>query len=50
MNKMKKTYIQPSMAEVKVNQPVLLSGSLQGISDNTPKEWGAREDDGDFDW
>ena len=48
MNKMKKTYIQPSMAKVKVNQPVLLSGSLQGISNETPKEWAAHDDD--FDW
>lgn len=45
---MKKIYIQPSMTEVKINQPVLLSGSTQGISDNTPKEWAAHDDD--FDW
>ena len=45
---MKKTYIQPSIEEVKLNKPVLLAGSDKGISEETPKEWGAHEDE--YDW
>lgn len=46
---MKKTYIQPSLEEVKINALALLAGSPKGVSDETPTEWGAHEDEGD-DW
>lgn len=45
---MKKTYIKPSMEEVKLHTPALLAGSLKDVSEETPSEWGAREDE--FDW
>jgi len=45
---MKKTYIQPSLEEVKLNIPNLLAGSPKSVSEETPQEWGSREDE--FDW
>ena len=45
---MKKTYIKPSMEEVKLHTPALLAGSLKDVSEEPPSEWGARE--AGFDW
>jgi len=50
-NKMKKTYINPQMEIVKVatQQMLAASGDLD-LQSGSASEWGAREDDGDFDW
>ena len=45
---MKKTYMQPSLVEIKLNALSLLAGSDKGVSDETPKEWGAHEDEFEF--
>ncbi len=48
---MKKAYINPQMEIVKVatQQMLAASGDL-GMNGGSASEWGAREDDGDFDW
>ena len=47
---MKKTYINPEMEIIKLqSQQQMLAGSAKAISDETPGEWGAHEED-DFDW
>lgn len=45
---MKKTYINPAMEIVKLKSMELLAGSVQAISDETPSEWGAHENDFEF--
>ena len=52
---MKKQYINPEIEVVKINTMQMLAGSPKDISDETPKEWGARQggfwdddDDEDF--
>ena len=50
---MKKTYINPSMEIVKIatqTQVLTMSGGQGQLSSGSASEWGAREDDGDFDW
>lgn len=48
---MKKAYINPQMEIVKVatQQMLAASGDLD-LQSGSASEWGAREDDGDFDW
>ena len=46
---MKKAYINPAMEIVKISTQQMLAGSPKGISDETPKEWGARKFDFDLD-
>ncbi len=47
---MKKTYINPEMEIIKIaSQMQMLAGSLKEVSEETPGEWGAREDGFTFD-
>ena len=39
---MKKTYIQPSLEEIKIATPALLAGSeTQPLNSGNPSEWGS---------
>ena len=47
---MKKTYINPKMEIIKIaSQMQMLAGSLKEVSEETPGEWGAHEDNFTFD-